>query len=490
MRVVLLACYELGHQPLSLAWPVAALREAGVEAAAFDLSVVGLPTAVAEADLVGIAAPMHTALRLGVEAARQVRAMNRGAHICFYGLYAWLNRDYLLKGAADSVIAGEHEGVFVELAQALARGESGAAVAGVTTRHKSAAPTLSRRPLPVPVREGLPGLDAYARYEDEDGRLHLAGYVEASRGCLHTCRHCPVVPVYGGRFFVVPVETVLGDVRQQVAAGARHITFGDPDFLNGPGHALKVARALHGEFPGVTFDFTTKVEHILEKRALLPELRALGASLVVSAFESVSDVVLAKLEKGHTAADLDRALAILAEAGLPVQSTWVPFTPWTTLDDYLALLAWIRGHGLVEQVPAVQLSIRLLVPPGSALVGEERGARSEERGAKSEKRGAESEEELLDQQASLYALRSTLSWPGVLEEENFTYRWAHSDPCMDWLQGEVAKVAAGVGRDDDAYEVFRMIEGLAYGAAGMAVPEWSPPEWRVRGPRLTEDWFC
>jgi hypothetical protein len=306
------------------------------------------------------------------------------------------------------------------------------------------------------------------------------------------------VPVYGGRFFVVPVETVLGDVRQQVAAGARHITFGDPDFLNGPGHALKVARALHKEFPGVTFDFTTKVEHILEKRGVLPELRELGASLVVSAFESVSDVVLAKLEKGHRAADLEVALAILAEAGLPVRPTWVPFTPWTTLDDYLGLLAWIRAHGLVEQVPAVQLSIRLLVPPGSALLGEEDDVNAKARGRegrkeRGEERGVKSEGRLEMPQPALYALRSTLheeNWPGVLDEGSFTYRWVHPDPCMDWLQGEVAKVAAGVGRDNDAYGVFRVIEGLAYGAAGLPAPNWSPPAGRVRGPRLTEDWFC
>jgi radical SAM superfamily enzyme YgiQ (UPF0313 family) len=479
MRVVLLSCYELGHQPLSLAWPLAALREAGLETAAFDLSVVGLPAEAATAELVGIAVPMHTALRLGVEAARQVRAINPAAHICFYGLYAWLNRAYLLKGAADSIIAGEYEKAIVEVAQALARGESVAAVAGVTTRSKTAAPALTRLPLPIPVRDGLPGLDQYARYEDEDGRQQLAGYTEASRGCLHTCRHCPVVPVYGGRFFVVPVETVLADVRQQVAAGAQHITFGDPDFLNGPGHALKVTRALHAEFPEVTFDFTTKVEHILEKRALLPELRQLGASFVVSAFESVSDRVLARLDKGHTAADLETALAILAEAELPVQPTWVPFTPWTALADYLALLAWIRQHGLVEQVSAVQLSIRLLVPPGSALLEEGE-----------EERREKSEERLLAQQPTLHAPPSTLHWPGVLDEANFTYQWRHVDPYMDWLQREVVGLAAGVGRDDDPYAVFQAIERLAYGAAGKPVPSWSPPAWRVRPPRLTEDWFC
>ena len=114
--VLLLACYELGHQPLSLAWPLAFLAEAGVDAVAQDLSLETRDShLVAQAGFVGIAAPMHTALRLGVETARQVRKINPAAHICFYGLYAWMNRAYLLGGTedaaavADSVLAGETE---------------------------------------------------------------------------------------------------------------------------------------------------------------------------------------------------------------------------------------------------------------------------------------------------------------------------------------------------------------------------------------------
>jgi radical SAM superfamily enzyme YgiQ (UPF0313 family) len=282
----------------------------------------------------------------------------------------------------------------------------------------------------------------------------LAGYVEASRGCLHTCRHCPVVPVYGGRFFVVPAETVLADVRQQVAAGAEHITFGDPDFLNGPGHVLKIVRALHAEFPRLTFDFTTKVEHIIQHRTLFPELRELGASFVVSAFESVSDEVLRRLHKGHTAADLDDALDVLTAAGLPVQPTWLPFTPWTTLDDYLALLAWIRRRELIAHVPAVQLSIRLLVPPGSALLGDPDAA----------------------------------DWLGPLDAANFSYTWRNPDPCVDELQRRVAALAESGG---DAYATFAAIERLVYGLAGRRPPTAAPPTHLAPAPpRLTEDWFC
>ena len=461
--ILLLACYEMGHQPLSLAWPAAALRQAGHATRTVDLSVAALPrAAAARARFVGIAAPMHTALRLGVRAAEEIRALNPSTHICFYGLYAWLNADYLLATVADSVIAGEYEEPLVGLVTALKleRSEKKTGleliIPGVSTRDHREPPHLARPTLPPPNREGLPSLSNYARYLDNE-RYSLSGYVEASRGCLHTCRHCPVVPVYGGRFFVMPVATVLADIRAQVAAGAEHITFGDPDFLNGPGHALKLARALHAEFPHLTFDFTTKVEHIIKHRVKIPEFRALGASFVISAFESTSDDVLRRLHKGHTRADMDETLAILEAARLPVQPTWLPFTPWTTLDDYLDMLAWIRERELIAHVPAVQLSIRLLVPPNSAL--------------------------LADSPPGLF---------GALEPGNFSHAWRHPDPRMDELQARVTVIAEGSA--DDPPAAFAAIERLAYGLARRQVPAtWGtgrPRRIRPTPPRLTEDWFC
>lgn len=460
IQTLLLSCYELGHQPLSLAWPLAALKQAGFPARGVDLSVEEFPRQAAQsARLVAIAVPMHTALRIGVDAARRVRASNPQAHICFYGLYAWLNRGYLLDSPqpiADSVLAGEAEPLLVALAQALAAGKNPADLPGLTTAQAEASPHLARLSFPLPDRADLPPLDSYAHYVTND-TAYPAGYTEASRGCLHTCRHCPVVPVYNGRFFVVPLETVLADVAQQVEAGARHITFGDPDFLNGPGHAAKVAQALHTRFPGVSFDFTTKVEHILQHRALLPRLAEWGGSFVVSAFESTSDRVLARLAKGHTRTQMEEALAILRDAGLAVQPTWMPFTPWTSLADYLELLGWIRAQELIPSVPAVQLSIRMLVPPGSALLD-----------------GPD-----------------VAQWRGRLDRANFTYAWQHPDPRMDELQRRVAGIAESAAEDANPFAVFRRVEQAAYALAGQPAPDWPVPLGPVpQPPRLTEHWFC
>ena len=458
-QILLLSCYELGHQPLNLGWPTAVLQEAGFQVQACDLAVDALPAAAArEAALVAIAVPMHTALRLGVEAAQQVRAHNPAAHINFYGLYAWLNQQFLLAGdrpVADSVTAGEVEAVLADLARTLLQGGSADRVPGVSTAGRRAEPVLQRLQLPVPDRSQLRPLDSYARIII-DGEARLAGYTEASRGCLHTCTHCPVVPVYQGRFFVIPVETVLADVAQQVAAGARHITFGDPDFLNGPGHALRAARALHAAFPDLTFDFTTKVEHLLERAALLPELRALGAAFVISAFESVTPKVLQRLEKGHSVADMEAALALLAAADLPVQPTWVPFTPWGSLDNFLELLQWIRRQDLVPNVPLVQLAVRLLIPPDSQLLHQP----------------------------------DVTAWLGPLDATNFSYRWRHADPRVDLLQRQIVAYAERT-TVTDPYAAFAEVEALAYRMADRPPPPAPRPAFaRPLPPRLTEDWFC
>jgi len=456
---LLLACYELGHQPLSLAWPLAFLKRAGAEAIALDLAAQPFSDELAaQARFVGIAAPMHTALRIGVEAAARVRALNPRAHICFFGLYASLNEDYLLEGIADSVISGEYEEALTQLIIAIRSGNRHPAqVPGVSTPDSRAHPALNRLPFPLPERSSLPALDHYTRYRN-NGHIQLAGYTEASRGCLHTCAHCPIAPVYGGRFFVAPIETVLADIRQQIDSGAQHITFGDPDFLNGPRHALDIARALRAEFPQVTFDFTAKVEHIIKHHSLFPQFAELGCAFITSAIESLSDVVLQRLAKSHTAADIETALGILDSAGIALHPTLVAFTPWTTLDDYLAQIEWIHARGLAHHIAPVQLSIRLLVPPRSALLN----------------------------------LPDTPHWLGPLDSANFTYRWSHPDPRMDKLHSQIsALVEEAELADEPAPLAHNRIREAAFTAAGLFAPPPSPSHIpRPAPPRLTENWFC
>ena len=450
--ILLVSTYELGHQPAGISWPKAFLEAAGFAPSALDLAVEPLdPARVRPARLILLSVPMHTALRLALRALRRLRELAPDAAIAFHGLYALMHAPLLQRAGALAVLGGECEEDLVALAEELDRG--GAAAARAEPRA-----VLRRLHFPVPSREGLPPPARYARLADAGGGERLAGHVEASRGCKHLCRHCPIPALYGGRFFAVPVEVVVADAGQQVQHGVTHLTFGDPDFLNGPTHAIRVAEALHARFPALTFDFTAKVQHLVAAAAILPRLREAGALFVVSAVESLSEAVLLRLDKGHTRADVHRAYEACRAAGIVLRPSLLPFTPWSTLDDYLDLLDTFEREGWVAALDPVQLSIRLLVPPGSLL---------------------------LDDPALVGS---------PLDEEALSHAWRHPDPRMDVLQAKVARaVEDGAARGEVPKATFRRVRQLALAAAGLPHAHLAPlPEADTgrRAPRLTESWFC
>jgi hypothetical protein len=363
LRAVLISTYELGHQPFGLASPAAWLRGAGAEVACLDLAVQRLDEPLVNAaELIAFYLPMHTATRMAVPVIRQVRGANPGAHLVAYGLYAPPNDRFLRELGVDTVIGGEFEAPMMALARELGAAQKRSTPEAVSTT------SLGRQQFAVPDRRGLPALGSYASIILPGGGRKVSGYTEATRGCKHLCRHCPVVPVYGGRFRVVQRDVVMADVAQQVEAGAQHITFGDPDFFNGPAHAVALVRELHARFPRLTYDVTIKVEHLRRHARYLSVLRDTGCLFVTSAVEAVDDRILAILDKGHTAEDFEAVVTAFRCQGLTLSPTFVAFTPWTSLSLYGDLLLTIHRLGLVANVAPAQYSIRLLIPEGSLLL--------------------------------------------------------------------------------------------------------------------------
>ena len=448
MRVLLVSTYELGHQPLHLASPAAALRAGGHEVRCLDLSVEKWDEEAAGwAEAVAFSVPMHTAMRLALRGAAALRKARPDLPVCLYGLYAGVSRETTLPALADHAIAGEYEAPLVDWVDRLGKGKNGTAPFLLD---------LGRVPPAVPDRHGLPALERYAHLAvGEEQRL--AGYVEASHGCVHRCRHCPVPVVYDGRTRAVDEAVVLADAATLVEAGARHITFGDPDFLNRPQHSLRVVRTLHERFPDVTFDCTTKVEHILRHEDLWAELAGAGCLFVVSAFELVNDGILTLLDKGHTAADAARAVTLLREHGIEIRPSFLPFTPWSTIDDVIDILDFVAALDLVDNVDPVQYTIRLLLPEGSLLLDEP-------------------------------ALAPHL---GPYDAERLSWTWTAADPAVDRLQSRLAQLvehSLHIGEPADT-TYLRVRTAILEAVAGRDSPLFPASSTEGR-PRLTEPWFC
>ena len=445
MKVVLISTYELGRQPFGLASPAAWLRSRGHEVRCADLSVSPLPrAAAAEAGLIAFYLPMHTATRLAAPVISRIRETNPSAHLAAYGLYAPLNEEFLRSAGVETILGGEFEGALADLADRIA--------AEVVPRSETLVP-LDRLQFLVPDRTGLPGLGRYAKL-CSGGEERTVGYTEASRGCKHLCRHCPVVPVYQGGFRVVQPGVVLEDIGRQVAAGAQHITFGDPDFFNGPTHALRIVESLHRRFPDLTYDVTIKVEHLLRRRSDLPTLRDTGCLFVTSAVESVDDTVLAKLEKRHTRRDFHDAVRLCREAGLLLNPTFIAFLPWTTRESYMDLLATIREMDLIDHVSPVQLGLRLLIANGSRLL-------------------------------ELEEIRQLVR---EFDAGALAWTWSHPDPSMDQLSRDVMAL---VNRSQKAGCTRREIFGAVWEmATGGRLPDVGDLRPRATIPYLNEPWYC
>jgi radical SAM superfamily enzyme YgiQ (UPF0313 family) len=415
-----------------------------------DLSLQKLdPEILEDAGLVALYVGMHTATRIAMQALPRIKRLAPKAHLCVYGLYAPMNETLLRGLGVGTVLGGEVEPALLSLCQRLR-------INGKPMTQSEPVISLGRVPFEVPDRSGLPKLSRYAHLVLPDGSTRVAGFAEGSRGCKHLCRHCPVVPVYQGKFRIVPADVVMEDIRQQVKEGATHISFGDPDFFNGPTHGLRLARALHSAFPDVTFDATIKIQHLIDHAELLPELRRSGCLFITSAVEAVDDDILRFLDKNHTSRDFDRAVALTREVGIALAPTFVAFTPWTTLEGYIALLERLVELQVVESVPPVQLIIRLLVPEGSYLL-------------------------------QLPGFKEKLA---AFDAELLGYPWSHPDPRVDRLQRDLqAEVArceqGGVARRG----VFAAIWRMAHEAAARPAPKLAD-NLGAPIPRLSEPWYC
>ena len=455
MKIVLVSTYELGRQPFGLASPAAWLRKRGHEVTCLDLSREPLnEDAIRQARVIAFYLPMHTATRLTLELLDPLRRLNPHAHLCAYGLYAVLTEETLRARGVASLFGGEFEPALVDLAEHLS------GLSALPQIHPfDSNISLARLRFHTPDRTGLPPLRSYAHLVLPSGEHRIVGYTEASRGCKHLCRHCPIVPVYDGVFRVVDRETVLADIRQQVAAGAQHITFGDPDFFNGIGHAIPLVEALHREFSELTYDVTIKVEHLLKNSKLLPTLRKTGCLLITSAVESLDDEILQRLQKGHSREDFFCVLEQCRRADIALQPTFVPFTPWTTFENYLDLFEQLRRLELIEAVAPIQLAIRLLIPSGSRLLD----------------------------------LPEVWQHVGPFDSQALVYPWKNPNPALDELAEEIQDIVAASERlQRSRAATFERMWRAANQAAGRGIEESAPPVLvsRAAVPYLNEPWYC
>jgi radical SAM superfamily enzyme YgiQ (UPF0313 family) len=196
---------------------------------------------------------------------------------------------------------------------------------------------------------------------------------------------------------------VLEDIRQVVAMGATHICFIDAEFINSKRHGVEVVRRMKAEFPELTFDITTRADHIMDSKGTIAELNDLGCRFITTALEFPTQRVLDAVNKELTLEHVEGAIDYCAKIGAKLNATFILFNPWITLEDLLGFDDWLDKTGLGETIDPVQFTTRLYLYKGSHLL-------------------QNPEVRKLD-----------------LIEHDFHYEWKHPDPRVDDLFAEMTR---------------------------------------------------
>ena len=366
MRVLLVSTYELGHQPLHLASPAAALRRAGHEVRTprprRRAVGPGRRSSGPRPWLLGADAHRHAA---GAPGRRRVRREpGRAADLPLRALRHRQPRPDPRAGTRRP----RHRRRVRAGARGLGRQPGGwGPPPAPRPRRSSRSSTCGARSLGPPAR-GLCRRSSATPTWRSGGEERLVGYVEASHGCLHRCRHCPVPVVYDGRIRIVPDDVVLADVERLVERRR------PPHHLRRPRLPQRPAALPAGRAPRCTSAARADLRlhgqgraHPAPRRPVAGAGRGRAACSWSAPSRRVNDDILAGSTRATRPPRPPPRWRCCARHGIEIRPSFLPFTPWTTLDDVADIVDFVAAHDLVANVDPVQYTIRLLVPEGSLL---------------------------------------------------------------------------------------------------------------------------
>ena len=428
MKILLLSFYDLGKQPKIISELYKKLDNGSNQIDIVDYSIEEKNLTLDNYDVLGIYASMHTASVLAEQYLRDRKLPNK---LFVFGLYANVFSEMFSNfQSIHSFDSDELESLLeVQLNP------------NYSFKHS------------VPDRTILPSITDYSHIVDGSNNL-IAGSVETTYGCKHECTHCPVPIEFKGMFKTFGTEKIITDVTNQVEEGAKHISFNDPDFFNGPKHALKILQLLNEKHPSITYDSTIKVEHILKYPDYFQELKNLNMLFVISAFETTNDHVLNILQKNHSFNDLNKAVELSLENKIDIRPTWMPFSPWTEQNDLISIIKLIENYKLRETVDPIQLTIKLLVPKNSLIL-----------------KRPEMKEYLLD-----------------YDPASFSYAWQYKFPNIDNIQNELFTYVLQHESENEYAQYLGLVDILESHTNETLLNSEKYSQRIV--PKLSETWFC
>ena len=296
--------------------------------------------------LCGIGCAFTSEARSALAVARQVKEARPDCRVVVGGQHASLWPVDFADPAVDGVVVGEGEVTLLMVARAIeghvplteVPGLVANTCEGQVSNPKQAGWIEDLDLLPMPERRLL------APYL---GRFYMGfqrpmALVETTRGCPQRCSFCAVWKFYGERVRQKSAERVAEELR---AVAAPHVFFTDDNFLADVtrGHALADRIIELGIRKSYTFQART--DTIASNPDLVGHWAAAGPCTVFVGLERLTREGLRELRKGNTPEANERALEVLAKAGVTYSGNFM-VDPQATPEDFQALREYVRARGL------------------------------------------------------------------------------------------------------------------------------------------------
>lgn len=289
--------------------------------------------------IVGITATTFTLVD-ALNAAKAVKEADAAIHVCIGGPHTSVYPlETIELPPVDSIVIGEGEESFPELARRLAAGESLEGLAGVW--FKAGGKVVRNGPcrfiqdldaIPFPARE----LVEYKRYRSVIGEDFPTTTIISSRGCPFNCLYC--YQAFGRKYRARSVDNILGEIKACLALGIGEFWFFDDNFTVDRARALELCRALTAAKIRISWHIRTRVDLLDEE--LLAALRAAGCKRMFIGIESGVEKTLKTLRKNIDLGKARKVLALIKKHGFETYLDFMIGSPGETKEDILKTIAF------------------------------------------------------------------------------------------------------------------------------------------------------
>jgi len=215
----------------------------------------------------------------------------------------------------DYVCRGEGEEVFVQLIQALEKGNPYPSIEGITFFKDGSYHNDQK----IAILEDLHKLPRIT-FDLVPAGTSFSPKIVSSRGCPFRCSFCSISAFYNGVYRQRSVEAVIEDIKTYVAAGYHSFWFHDDNLTVDTKWVYAFCDALDLNNIEITWNAMSRVDTICNNPQLIQRMAQSGCKLLSIGIESGIPEVLEKLQKRIDNEQIERAIKIMNSS--KISHTW------------------------------------------------------------------------------------------------------------------------------------------------------------------------